>query len=178
MYIRTSSFVSLETPLHFIACILQGFVDPKCNSGHFKWVVIFATDLEYLLLWSPRRNYDAADLRHGESKMEGELGQLVVHDPFPQSVKQGDVCFVVLSVHRGCLCVQWLVSANITKISVKNLPFWYPSARYRGCLPRGVPVCSQRRSTHMQGPATYRDPSQHTRTPVLVLFPLHRDPCP
>ena len=31
MYIRTSSFVSLETPLHFIACILQGFVDPKCK---------------------------------------------------------------------------------------------------------------------------------------------------
>ena len=29
MYIRTSSFVSLETPLHFIACIQQGFVDPK-----------------------------------------------------------------------------------------------------------------------------------------------------
>ena len=25
------SFVSLETPLQFIACILQGFVDPKCN---------------------------------------------------------------------------------------------------------------------------------------------------
>ena len=31
MYIRTSSFVSLEIPLQFIACIQQGFVDPKCN---------------------------------------------------------------------------------------------------------------------------------------------------
>ena len=30
MYIRTSSFVSLETTL-YIACIQQGFVDPKCN---------------------------------------------------------------------------------------------------------------------------------------------------
>ena len=34
MYIRTSSFVSLETPLQFIACIPQGFVDPKCNSSN------------------------------------------------------------------------------------------------------------------------------------------------
>ena len=34
MYIRTSSFVSLETPLQFIVCILQGFVDPKCNINH------------------------------------------------------------------------------------------------------------------------------------------------
>ena len=71
-------------------------------SGHFKLAVIFATDLGYLLLWSPRRNYDAADLRHCESKMVGELGQLVVHDPFAQSVKQREICFVVLSVH---LCV-------------------------------------------------------------------------
>ena len=30
MYIRTSSFVSLETTF-YIACIQQGFVDPKCN---------------------------------------------------------------------------------------------------------------------------------------------------
>ena len=29
MYIRTSPFVSLETSLHFIACIQQGFVDQK-----------------------------------------------------------------------------------------------------------------------------------------------------
>ena len=33
MYIHTSSFVSLETPLQFIACILQGFVDPKMQHG-------------------------------------------------------------------------------------------------------------------------------------------------
>ena len=29
MYIVHTSFVSLETP----ACILQGFVDPKCNTN-------------------------------------------------------------------------------------------------------------------------------------------------
>ena len=32
MYIRTSSFVSFETTF-YIACIQQGFVDPKCNRG-------------------------------------------------------------------------------------------------------------------------------------------------
>ena len=33
MYIVHTSFVSLETP----ACILQGFVDPKCNTLHFTY---------------------------------------------------------------------------------------------------------------------------------------------
>ena len=32
MYIRTSSFVSFETTF-YIACIQQGFVDPKCNKN-------------------------------------------------------------------------------------------------------------------------------------------------
>ena len=32
MYIVHTSFVSFETPLQFIAYILQGFVDPKCKS--------------------------------------------------------------------------------------------------------------------------------------------------
>ena len=36
MYIRTSSFVSFETTLHVI---LQGFVDPKCNTQHGEsWI--------------------------------------------------------------------------------------------------------------------------------------------
>ena len=33
MYIVHTSFVSFKTPLQFIACILQGFVDPKMQHG-------------------------------------------------------------------------------------------------------------------------------------------------
>ena len=41
MYIRTSSFVSLETPLRVssirIYILIDGFVDPKCNSYNINY---------------------------------------------------------------------------------------------------------------------------------------------
>ena len=91
MYIRTSSFVSLETTF-YIACIQQGFVDPKCNTPFANFVqspigLVPKAENQTRLIFHLSFDFDQEEMRSVNFYMPAEIC-MVKYQDLDEAIRQ------------------------------------------------------------------------------------------